>query len=396
MKPLIAPSISRVGFWMDSDNWLLFLLFIALTLGGGYFAAAEISFASSNRIRLRNLSDSGDERAVKASEIIERFDDTLTAILIGNNIMHIGCASVAAVLVTRLWGAGAVKYSTFVVAAIIFLISEMIPKSYAKSRPEEYAMKVAASVAVFMKLMTPVTAFFKFLNKAFLKLFKPTAEPTITEDELTEIVEDIAESGGISGDKGELIQSALEFDGINVQEIFVPRSGIAAIDADLPASVILEIIMSKKYSRYPVYRGSLDNIIGILSIRKYLKAYLAGSEAAPIESLLDEALFVNRKMVIDDLLREISSRKSHMAVVRDEKGRTLGILTAEDILEELVGEIWDEDDAAAIEHSESKHTAGVSASDSGSDSDSGSGSASSSGNRDSASGNKLRRPDNGR
>lgn len=336
--------IRGVGYLMESDSWLSFLLFVMLVLGGGYFAGIEISYASANKIRLKNYAENGDHRAKKALYIIDNFDKALTTLLIGNNLMHIGCAALATLIATKLWGVGSIKYTTIAVAIIVFLISEMIPKSYAKSHAEQFALAVSGSMCFLMKLLTPISMIFTMVNKFVSRFFKENKEPTVTEDELYDIIENITENGSLTEEKGELIYSALEFDDINVQEVFTPRVDVVAIDADASYSEILDIIRSNKYSRYPVYRETIDNIIGILSIRKFLKNYLKIGDAIKLEELVDEPHFVYRKTRIDEVLRDISNKRVHMSIVTDDYGGTMGIVTAEDILEELVGEIWDEDD----------------------------------------------------
>lgn len=329
---------------MESDSWLSYLLFVMLVLGGGYFAGIEISYASANKIRLKNYAENGDPRAKKALYILDNFEKALTTLLIGNNIMHIGCAAIATLIATRLWGVNSIKYTTIAVTIIVFLISEMIPKSYAKSHAEQFALAVSGSMCFLMKLLTPITIIFTLLNKFVSMFFKENKEPTVTEDELYDIIENITENGSLAEEKGDLIYSALEFDDITVQEVLVPRVDVVAIDADTSYSEILNIIRSNKFSRYPVYRETIDNIIGVLSIRKFLKNYLKVGDAIKLEELLDEPYFVYRKTRIDELLRVISNKKVHMSIVTDDYGGTMGIVTAEDILEELVGEIWDEDD----------------------------------------------------
>ncbi|PWL41265.1 MAG: HlyC/CorC family transporter [Bacillota bacterium] len=334
---------------MDGGSWLPYILLVLLILGGGYFAGAEISFASFNKIRLRNYAEGGDRRSKKALYISNHFDKALTTLLIGNNLMHIGCASLATLIATRLWGVGAVAYSTVVITVVVFLISEMIPKSFAKAYSERFALSVSGSLYFLMKILTPITFLFTSISKLASKLFGKKNEPTVTEEELYEIIDTIEEEGSLSEDKSDLVRSALEFADITVQDVLTSRVDLVSIDADMAEGEILSLIKAQKYSRLPVYEDTIDNIIGILQIRKYLKNYVRFQGNVHLKDLLDEPHFVHKSTRIDDLLEEMSRKKLHLAIVTDDYGGTMGIVTVEDILEELVGEIWDEDDEVVEE-----------------------------------------------
>ena len=328
---------------MGSDSWYYVLLFF-LILGGGYFAGSEIAYASVNKIRIKNYAEDGDARAKKALYILNNFDKSISTLLVGNNLMHIGAATTATVIATRTWGQGAVAYSTLITTLVVFLVSEMIPKNLAKSRNEDFALAVAESLYVLMKLLTPVVFFFTSISKGVSKLFKKQDEPTVTEDELYDILETIKEEGSLEAGKSKLISSALEFADVTAQDALTARVDVVAIDIDSTCDEILQTIKEEKYSRLPVYEDNIDHIIGILNIRKFLKVYMKQGNHINLRALLDPPYFVPKTTKIDDLLQEMSRRKLHMAIVNDDYGGTLGIMTVEDILEELVGEIWDEDD----------------------------------------------------
>ena len=328
---------------MGSDSWYYVLLFF-LILGGGYFAGSEIAYASVNKIRIKNYAEDGDTRAKKALYILNNFDKSISTLLVGNNLMHIGAATTATVIATRTWGQGAVAYSTLITTLVVFLVSEMIPKNLAKSRNEDFALAVAESLYVLMKLLTPVVFFFTSISKGVSKLFKKQEEPTVTEDELYDILETIKEEGSLEAGKSKLISSALEFADVTAQDALTARVDVVAIDIDSTCDEILQTIKEEKYSRLPVYEDNIDHIIGILNIRKFLKVYMKQGNHINLRALLDPPYFVPKTTKIDDLLQEMSRRKLHMAIVNDDYGGTLGIMTVEDILEELVGEIWDEDD----------------------------------------------------
>ena len=329
---------------MGTGSPYYYLLLVLLILGGGYFAATELAFASVSKMRLKNHADNGDVRARKAMYIVNHFDKALTTLLIGNNLMHIGCASLATLIATSLWGKQSLTSSTIGITIIVFLISEMLPKSFAKSHSESFVLSVAPSLRFFMRIFTPVSILFTGISRLASKLFIRKKEPTVTEDELYDIIENIKEEGTLEPNKSKLIHSALEFNDITVQDVLTSRVDMVALDVDSTPEETLELIRTHKYSRLPVYEEHVDNIIGILQIRKYLKGYLKEKNETQLRPLLDEPHFIHKSIKIDNLLEEMSAGKLHMSVVTDDYGGTMGIITVEDILEELVGEIWDEDD----------------------------------------------------
>lgn len=317
-----------------------------------YFATAETALASANRIRIKSLADDGNRRAQKTVALLDDFDRALTTLLVGTNIVQIACASLTTLFVKRLWGAGAVAVSTVVLAIVVFFAAEMLPKSFARAYPEEAALALAPSLRTLMTLLSPITVLFSGISKFITRLFGVPDAPTVTEDELYDIIESIGEEGGIEEEASRLIHSALEFDDITVQQVLTPRNHMVTVALDDSCEEILSVIRESRHSRLPVYDKTPDNIVGILGIRRYLKAYLAQGENVSLAELMDPPYFLPRKRRIDDALSEMSGRKQHIAVVRDDFGGVLGIVTVEDILEELVGEIWDEDDDPAQELAE--------------------------------------------
>lgn len=328
---------------MDDDSWIQIILLVLLIMGAAYCAASEISYASINKIRLKNYADNGDKRAKKALYIADNFDNALTTLLIGNNVTHIGFASLATLISTELWGMESVKYTTIVSAVLVFLLSEMIPKSYGKANSLKFALAVSGSLCTLMKVLKPIAYFFTLISNGVSRLFPAKEGPAITEEELYEIIEAANEEGVLDKDKQDLVNSALDFDGISAGDILTRRENIVAVNIDSTKEEIIEIMKKQKYSRLPVYEGSIDNIIGILQVRKFLKLYIKHGEF-DVKGLLLEPHFIRSKAPIDDMLNEMSKKRIHMSIVIDDKGKTLGIVTVEDILEELVGEIWDEDD----------------------------------------------------
>ena len=329
---------------MEDGSWLLIVIFILMLLMACYFAVAETAFAAVNRIRMKNRADRGDPRAIRAMGILDDFDKAITTILIGTNISHIVGASIATLFVTRVWGNAAVTVSTFVTTLIVFFFGEMLPKSFAKKYCESLSLWASGSLSFLMKAFTPVSFLLTKFGQAVASLTKGDGEVSVTEDELYDIIETLTEEGSLDEEKGELVYSALEFDDVSAGDILTARVDMVALDIDDSPAELLEQIKGSTHSRLPVYRDTIDNIIGILQIRKYIKACIHEKDALDLESVLDEPYFAHSSMKVDELLRELSRRKLNLAVITDSSGGTLGIVTVEDILEELVGELWDEDD----------------------------------------------------
>ncbi|MBR4875025.1 MAG: HlyC/CorC family transporter [Clostridia bacterium] len=334
---------------MDSSgSSILYLLLILLGLAGGYFAAAETAYSSMNKIRIKKYADDGDKRAKRAMRISDDFDRALITMLIGTNVTHIGFASLTTVLATRLWGAGSVPMMTIASTVFVFLFVEMLPKSLASEKSEALALAFSDSMNLLMKVLTPISFFFNSISDLVSRIFGAEDTPTMTEEELHEIIETIEEEGGFEADKGELVQSALDFGETTVQDVFTPRVDMITLDVDSTPEEILEVIKTHKFSRIPVCRDSIDDIAGILHARNYLKEYLQKGQV-DLLGMLSPVHYVHKKTNIQDLLGEMSREKTHLCVITDDYGGTMGIVTVEDILEELVGEIWDEDDDIVLD-----------------------------------------------
>ena len=329
---------------MEDGSRLPFLCAVLLLFCAMYFAVAETSFASASRTRLRMAEERGDDRARKALYILDHFDQAISAILVGTNIVHVSTAALVTLGVTRRWGLSAVSVSTLITTGVVFFAGEMLPKSVAKKYSDKLALSTAGLLVFFMKLFSPVTAFLTWLGGAVSKLTPGDVEKSVTEEELYDIIEDMTEEGSLDEEQGELISSALQFGDVSVENVLTPRVDMVALDIRSSHEEILDCIKTTTHSRLPVYEGSVDHIIGILQIRKYIKAYLREGKDLDIRPLLDEVFFIHQSMNIDELLPVMSKRKHNLAVVTDNYGGTLGLVTVEDILEELVGEIWDEDD----------------------------------------------------
>ena len=329
---------------MDDGSRLPWIFAIALVLCAAYFGVAETAFASASRNKLKTAADRGDPKAQKALEVLDNFDRAITTILIGTNIVHIAAASIVTVAVTRRWGLSAVSVSTILTTLVVFFAGEMLPKSIAKKYPERFSKATAGSLLTLMTLFYPLSAALTWIGQTAAKLTKGDAEISVTEDELYDIIEDMTEEGTLDEEQGDLISSALQFGDVTVESVLTPRVDLVAIDIADSLEEILSCIKSTNHSRLPVYEGSVDNIIGVLQIRRFIKAYLHEGNSLDIRPLLDEVFFVHQSSNIDELLPVMSKRRLNMAIVTDNYGGTLGLVTVEDILEELVGEIWDEDD----------------------------------------------------
>lgn len=329
---------------MDDGSRLPWLIAIALLFCAAFFAVAETAFASSSRTKLKAAADRGEAGAESALYVLDNFDRAITTLLICTNIVHISAAAIVTVAVTKRWGLSAVSLSTVITTIVVFFAGEMLPKSIAKKYSERFAKRCAAPIRFFMKLFAPLSALLTFLGQSAAKLTKGDAQISVTEDELYDIIEDMTEEGTLDEEQGDLISSALQFGDVTVESVLTPRVDVAAIDISDSPEEILDFIKTQNHSRLPVYEGSIDNIIGVLQIRRYIKAYLRQKNALDIRALLDEVFFIHQSANIDELLPIMSKRRLNMAVVTDNYGGTLGIVTVEDILEQLVGEIWDEDD----------------------------------------------------
>lgn len=323
------------------------LLLSMLLIAAAFLAVAETALASVSKIRVISLADNNDRRADRVLRLLNHFDKTLTTLLICTNIIQIGIASIVTLMVTTFWGNDVIVYSTIVTTIVIFLFGETIPKCYAKVCNERSALAISGTVMMLVKLLTPITFVFTKISQFIsMPIRRKTPEPTVSEDELYDIIETIVEEGAIDEEKGELVQSALEFAETRARDALTPWYGVQTLTSDMSADEIISIIEECRHSRLPVVDAS-GEVCGILSIREYLKASLLGG--AKLSDAMTEVHFVSGNALVYDLLPDMSKNKTHMSVVLDDDGSVLGILTVEDILEELVGEIYDEDDVGGAE-----------------------------------------------
>ncbi|MBR0393124.1 MAG: HlyC/CorC family transporter [Oscillospiraceae bacterium] len=329
---------------MDDGSRLPWLLAVCLVLCAAYLALTETSFASASRPKLKAMAESGNRKAQLALDILERFDKAITTILIGTNIVHLSAAAVVTLTVSKRWGLHAVTLSTVLTTIAVFFAGEMLPKSIAKKNPEKTAASCAGVLNGLMAVLSPLSSLLTAIGEHVSAAVKGEPELSVTEDELYDIIEDMTEEGALDEEQGDLISSALQFGDLTVESVLTPRVDILAVDVESEPTEILEAVKKCNHSRLPVYEGTVDHIIGILQIRRFIKAWLHQGDTVNISTLLDEPFFIHQSTKVDEVLPLMTKNRQSLAVVTDNYGGTLGLITVEDILEELVGEIWDEDD----------------------------------------------------
>lgn len=326
---------------MNNNSILISLIFLVLSYS--FFSASETAFSSLNKIKLKALANTGNSRAESTYELTENFSKLLTTILIGNTIVNVVAASLATVLFVNIFGGNGVAISSIVMTLIIMVIGEIIPKNIAKHIPEKFAMSVTPILRLLIFIFTPLTFIFNYLEKFISKMFKYDSE-TYSTDEFITMVEEANEEGDIEDHEADLITNALEFNDLDVGEILTPRIDVVAIDVNEDTPVDIELkYRDSGFSRLPVYEDSIDNIIGVL-IEKDFYYHLLYEKNSNIKTMLKEVIYTSPQVKISSLLKQFQTSKSHLAIVVDEYGGTQGLITMEDILEELVGEIYDEHD----------------------------------------------------
>jgi putative hemolysin len=328
---------------MDDGSMTLWVALVILVGFSAFFSASETAFSSLNQIRLKSRAEDGDSSAARVLNMAEQYDKLLSTILIGNNIVNIAAASIGTILFTQMLGAerGA-TVSTIVLTIIVLIFGEVTPKSLAKEMPEKVATAVSPFLVLLMALMTPLTWLFTQWKKLLGHFVHSGEADTITEGELMTMVSEAENDGELTDRESELIRSAIEFDDVEVEEILTPRVDVVAVEDDIPLEELAQTFAESGYSRLPVYHGTIDNIIGVVHEKDFYIARL--KKATKIDDLVVPTLYTTGSTQISQLLRTLREQHHHLAVVVDEYGGTEGIITLEDILEELVGEIWDEHD----------------------------------------------------
>ncbi len=327
---------------MDSSSTGMIITLIILVICSAYFSATETAFSSLNRIRLKNLANDGNKKAELALYLTDRYDDLLSSILIGNNVVNIAASSLATVLFLKFFPDYGVTVSTIVMTVAVLIFGEISPKSLAKESPEAFAMFSAPLMRILLVVMTPFNRLFGMWKKLLQKVFKTKESAGITDEELLTIVEEAQSEGEIDEEEGDLIKSAIEFKDLDAGDILTSRVDLMAVDAEEDHQAIYRMFMESRYSRIPVYKDTIDNIIGVIHQRDFF--VMLHTKGQTLQDIIKPAIFVSDSIKISKLIKHLQKSKSHMAIVTDEYGGTMGVVTMEDILEELVGEIWDEHD----------------------------------------------------
>ena len=327
------------------DDWFSYILLVILIALSAFFSASETAYTTVNKIRLQNYVDAGSKKAKTALFIAENYDRTLTTILIGNNIVNIGASSIATLLFVKLFGPSGAAISTAVMTILILIFGEVLPKSFAKESSEKFALAFSRPLRILMTVFWPVVFLFIQLKKVakHISPIKEEETPTVTEQELKLIVESIEDEGVLEKQESELVQHALEFDEKTVQEVLTPRVDMTTLDIEDDLQTNIGLVLTERFSRIPVCRGTSDRIIGILHTKDLLEALVRG-DAIDLASMVQPAFFVYKTKKLSSLLADFKRNKTHVAIVTDDYGGTVGMVTMEDLLEELVGDIWDEDE----------------------------------------------------
>lgn len=326
---------------------LISLLF--LFLFAGILSLAETALASVSKNKIKIAAERGDSRAETALTVLENFDNAITTILVLHNLCTIAAATIVTVYVTKTWGITYVSLASILTTIAAFFFGDMLPKSIGKKKSYSMTLATASLTHFFMIILSPISKFLAFFGNAAAKHIKGEDEG-VTEDEIQDIIEDMTEEGTLDEDQSELITSAIQFGDVKAENILTPRVRIVGIDIDMPSNQILDFLKNQTHSRLPVYKDTIDNIVGVLQIRTFMKAYIQSGKVPSISSLMDKVHFANPDSEISELLPLMSKHKITMAVIKDSYGGTLGIVTTEDILEELVGDIYDESDDLSEEN----------------------------------------------
>lgn len=335
---------------MDSDEpepdsiTLHIVLCVILIILSAFFSATETAFSAVNKTKLRVKAQEGHKGAKNALELAEDFDKVLSTILVGNNIVNITLANISLLLVTTLLNSASIAatVSTAVTTVVVLIFGEITPKMIAKEKSEGAAIVLGYIIKIFMFILWPITIIFSGFKFLLKKIFKLEGDEKITEEELLTIVEEAQEDGALNESETKLISSSIEFDDVLVEDILVPRVGVIAISLDMPMEQIKKLFLEHNFSRMPVYNGTIDSIVGMVHNIDFFTALERGDTT--IKNAISPVAYATEHMKISALLKNMQKQKVHMAIVVDEYGGTLGIATLEDILEELVGEIWDEHD----------------------------------------------------
>ena len=327
---------------MDSSLIGMTVAIVILVMCSAYFSATETAFTSLNTIRMKTWAENGDKRAARALAVGEDYDKLLSSILIGNNIVNITATTISTLLFTKIFVTYGATISTVVITIVVLIFGEISPKSVAKEFPERFAMFSAPILRVIILVLTPLNFLFSMWKKLLSKIFKPSGDDGITEEELMGIVDQAESEGGLDAHEGDLIRASIEFNELDVSDILTPRVDLVAVDEESTMQEVGALFVENGYSRLPIYHETIDNIIGVVHQKDFYKARVRGEDR--LAMIKSPVVYTTPNTKIFKLLRILQMNKVHIAVVVDEYGGTEGIVTLEDILEELVGEIWDEHD----------------------------------------------------
>ena len=325
------------------DNVQTAVVIAVLVFLSAFFSAAETAFTGANKIRLKYMQENGSKGAGCALKVIEKYDKCLTTILVGNNIVNIATSSLATLLCVRLFGDQGPVIATAATTVIVLIFGEITPKTIAKGNAEVMSIFFSRILLALMYILTPISAVFLLIQRAATRLFNKKSEVSVTEQELMHIIDEIEDEGVLEQQESELVRNALEFDETTVEEIMQPRVNIVGVDLHDSNEKIMELFKTEAYTRLPVYEKSLDHIVGVISYRDFTQKMMSDPHFS-LSAIISDIMYIPSLMHISEVLKKMQKEKEHIAVVVDQYGGTAGIVTMEDLLEELVGEIWDEND----------------------------------------------------
>jgi len=327
---------------MESDGISQVIILFILIVLSAYFSASETAYTNFNKIRMKNIASSGNKKANLALALYDDYDKLLSTILIGNNIVNITATVLATAILTKYFHNTGAIISTIVIIIVVLIFGVISPKSIVKKSPENFAIFSAPIIKLFEFILAPINLFFVYWKKIINLIYKTEDHPQITEDELRTMIDEVENEGVINKSESDLIRSAIEFNDVDVEDIFTPRIDIVGVDEADTMDYIKETFLVSGYSRLPVFQNNIDHITGVINEKDFYQAL--NRDEKDFKKLVADVLYVTPNKRISELLKDLQLSKAHMAIVIDEYGGTAGLVTMEDIIEELVGEIWDEHD----------------------------------------------------
>lgn len=327
---------------MESDGISRVIILFVLIIFSAYFSASEIAFTSLNKIRMKNIAGTGNKKAVLALTLYDDYDKLLSTILIGNNIVNISATVLATIVFTEYFHSLGATISAIVMIMVVLVFGVITPKNIARKSPEGFAMFSAPIIRVFEFVFGPLNLFFVIWIKFINLIFKSEDHPLTTEDELRTMIDEVEHEGVINKSESDLIRSAMEFNDVDVEDIFTPRIDIVGVDEEDTLDFVKKTFLVSGYSRLPVFQNNIDHIVGVIHEKDFYQALNRNEK--DFTKIISSVLYVTPNKKISELLKDLQISKAHMAIVIDEYGGTAGLVTMEDIIEELVGEIWDEHD----------------------------------------------------